>query len=139
MRTFAQPPPRPSPFDYRSIDPRYGAFGWNVAVERPALEFSELRNASGRGFDLLGSGSATVRTARLYRPHSRVIATVRTGAGSKRLALKAGRAGRVTVPVAVGPGNPYQEYSPLAAQAGTIVYAAKVRLRCRTAGRCAAG
>jgi S-formylglutathione hydrolase FrmB len=128
MRTFAHPPAPPSPFDYRSIDPEYGAFGWHVAVERPALEFSELRDANARGFQLLGSGSATVATAALFARSAPVTATIRTGAGSETKSLTADAAGRVSVPVEIGPGNPYQQYSPEAAQAGTSVYAAKVTL-----------
>jgi S-formylglutathione hydrolase FrmB len=138
MRTFAHPPARPSPFDYRSIDLRYGVYGWRVAVVRPALEFSELRLASARGFELLGSGNASVVTAPLYAPRSTVKATIRTGAGTVRRRLTADRAGRVKVAVVIGPGNPNQEYSPAAAQTGTTVYTAKVSLSGRPPHRCSA-
>jgi S-formylglutathione hydrolase FrmB len=131
MRTFAHPPAAPSPFDYRSIEPSYRVYGWRVAVDRPALEFSELRNASRRGFSLLGSGSATVATPRLYAPGAKVVATVRNGSGTSTRTLTADRAGRVSVAVPMGPGNPSQEYSPAAAQAGTAVYVAKVTLTAR--------
>jgi S-formylglutathione hydrolase FrmB len=131
MRTFAHPPAPPSPFDYRSVDPAYDAYGWHVQVDRPALEFSELRDAGARGFELLGSGSATVTTAPHYAPGSAVAATIRTGTGTESRKLAADSAGRVSVPVAVGPGNPNQEYSPDAAQTGTTVYATKVTLRGR--------
>jgi S-formylglutathione hydrolase FrmB len=131
MRTFAQPPAPPSPFAYRSIDPAYAVYGWRVAVVRPALEFSELRDAGRRGFELLGSGSATVTTARLYAPRRRLAVTIRTGTGTERRTVTADRYGRVKLAVPIGPGNPNQEYSPAAAAAGTAVYTAKVSLRVR--------
>jgi S-formylglutathione hydrolase FrmB len=131
MKTFAHPPAAPSPFDFRAVEPAYDIYGWSVKIDRPALEFSELRAASARGFKLLGSGSAKVRTARYYKPGSLVRVTIRTGAGTKALKRRAGKAGRVTIPVPIGPGNPNQQYSPAAAAAGTPVYAAKVTLRGR--------
>ncbi|MEA2421069.1 MAG: hypothetical protein QOF55_168 [Thermoleophilaceae bacterium] len=128
MSTFAKPPAPPSPFTFRSIEPAYDVYGWHVAVDRPALEFSELRDASARGFKILGSGSATVTSAPLYVPRSPVSASVRTGKGTETRSLAADASGRVTVPVVLGPGNPDQQYSPAAAQSGTTVYAAKVAL-----------
>src|SRR4051795_11053249 len=64
MKTFAHPPAAPSRFGFRAVEPSYSVYGWRVSVKRPAPEFSELRAASPNGFRLLGSGSATVRTAR---------------------------------------------------------------------------
>src|SRR4051812_4902701 len=90
MKTFAKPPARPASFDFRAVEPRYWVYGWRVHVDRPALEFSELRGASRRGFKLLGSGTAKVRTARYFSPHSRVRASIRTGTGTKTLRLRAG-------------------------------------------------
>ena len=135
MRTFAKPPAPPSPFDFRAVEPKYGVYGWRVAIDRPALEWSELHAASAKGFKLLGSGTARVRTARYYRPHSIVRATVRAGAGPKTRKLRAGRNGRVTVDVPIGPGNAAQEYSPAATASGTPVHAVKVALRGRRRGR----
>src|SRR4051794_6807009 len=130
MKTFADPPARPSRFDFRAVERRYWVYGWHVQIDRPALEFSELRDASRGGFDLLGSGKAKVRTAaRAFKPHSRVRATIRTGSGTKTRVLRAGRFGRVTVPITLGPGNPDQEYTPEAAADGTKVYTAHVRLK----------
>jgi S-formylglutathione hydrolase FrmB len=131
MRTFASPPAAPSPFDFRAVEPKYWVYGWHVQIARPALEFSELRDASRRGFELLGSGTAKVSSARYFKPRSIVRVTVRTAAGTRTRKLRAGRAGRVTVSVPIGPGNPDQEYSPQAAASGTTVYTAKVTLRGR--------
>ncbi len=133
MNTFAHPPAAPSPFDFRAVEPSYSVYGWRVRIDRPALEFSELRDASARGFKLLGSGTAKVRTARYYKAGSLVRALIRTGNGTKALKLKASAQGRITVAVPIGPGNPDQQYSPAAAATGTSVYTAKVTLRGRRA------
>jgi S-formylglutathione hydrolase FrmB len=127
MKTFAHPPAPPSPFTFRAVEARYSVYGWRVSVKRPALEFSELHRARRSGFTLLGSGSATVRTARYFKPHSIVRATV----GTKKRKLRAGRYGRVTLQVPLGPGNPDQEYTPQASATGTKGFATKVRLRGR--------
>src|SRR3954463_14632484 len=115
MKTFAQPPKAPSPFTFTAVEPKYWVYGWRVQVDRPALEFSDLRDASRRGFELLGSGTAKVRTARLFKPHKRVRARIPTGTGTKPRTPRAGRYGRVTVPLVLGPGNPDQQYTPEAA------------------------
>jgi S-formylglutathione hydrolase FrmB len=125
MKTFAHPPAAPSSFNFRAIEPSWSVYGWRVTVKRPALEFSELRGASGKGFKLLGSGGATVRTARYFKPHSIVRATI----GTKKKKLRAGRGGRVTLHFKLGPGNPYQQYTPEAQAAGTKIFATKVTLR----------
>jgi S-formylglutathione hydrolase FrmB len=129
MQAFGHPPAPPSPFSFTAIEPRYAAYGWNVVLARPALEFSELRNAGPGGFDLAGSGSATVTTAGLYAPGSLVRAVLTSGSGTVVRALPADGAGRVTISVPLGPGNPYQQYSPQAAAlGGTAVYTTHVAL-----------
>src|SRR3954447_5579757 len=84
MQTVAHPPAPPSPFGFRRVEPSYAVSGWRVSVKRRALEFSELRAASRRGFTLLGSGSATVRTAGYFKRYARVVATV----GTKKKTLR---------------------------------------------------
>jgi S-formylglutathione hydrolase FrmB len=135
MRTFAKPPAPPSPFAFRAVEPRYSVYGWRVEIDRPALEFSELRDASARGFKVLGSGTAKVRTARYYKPRSVVRVTIRAGSGTTKRKLRAGRQGRVTVTVPVGPGNAEQQYSPAASATGTAVYTARVDLQGRRRAR----
>jgi esterase/lipase superfamily enzyme len=127
MKAFAHPPAAPSPFSFRAVEPLYYVYGWMVSVKRPALEFTELQRASRKGFRLLGSGTATVRTARYFKPHSSVRATI----GKKKKTLRAGRYGRVTLQVPLGPGNPDQEYTPEAQATGTKVFTTKVALRGR--------
>ncbi|MEA2410086.1 MAG: hypothetical protein QOC77_647 [Thermoleophilaceae bacterium] len=137
MKTFAHPPAPPSPFDFRAVEPTYSVYGWRVQVKRPALEFSELRAASRGGFDLFGSGTAKVRTARYFKPHSLVRVKIRTGASAaaETRKLRAGRFGRVTVAVPLGPGNPDQQYTPQASADGTKTFTTHVRLSGRRPGR----
>ena len=63
MNGFAHPRRPPSPFTYRTIEPRYEVYGWRVRIKRPALEWSELSGAGRRGFSLTGSGRARVTSA----------------------------------------------------------------------------
>jgi S-formylglutathione hydrolase FrmB len=112
MSAFAHPRPRPTPFTYRSAQPRYEVFGWHVRLKRSAMEFSALADASARGFTMRGSGSASVVTARLYKPGSRhAVTLVRRGA---RIALskRADRRGRLHLRVPLGRSNRGQQYRP---------------------------
>jgi hypothetical protein len=112
MDRFAHPAPPPIPFSYKSIDPDWSMWGWDVHVDRPALEFSRLFDAGPDGFGLTGSGAATVHTVGMFEPGQQVEATVVDAGGTTTLPLTADAAGRLTVPVALGPGNPYQQLSP---------------------------
>jgi S-formylglutathione hydrolase FrmB len=116
MARFAHPVPAPSPFTYRTIDASWSMYGWKVAIDRPALEFSQLSEAGPTGFHLTGSGPAVVTTAATFRPGQRVVATIRDAGGSRHRTLTADSKGRLVVPVSLGPANPYDEYSPV----GTI-------------------
>ena len=60
--------PRPRGSTFRATEPRFGAYGWRVAMHRPALEFAELRDARRGGFALRGSGTATVTTPPRFTP-----------------------------------------------------------------------
>jgi S-formylglutathione hydrolase FrmB len=122
MATFAQPAAPPARITYRSIEPRYSAYGWRVAVRRPALEWSTLGGASRRGFTLSGSGSATVTTPRTFAPRARIRATVR---GHSSM-LRADGAGRLRVALRLGPSNAAQA---LTAGATTRVFRVRVTLR----------
>jgi S-formylglutathione hydrolase FrmB len=128
MSDFAHPEANPTPFIYTSADDRYGVYGWRVAMQRTAREFSTLR-AGRHSFKLAGSGSATVRTAAFYKPGARYKLTL---SGDKvathSVFRRAGRSGRLTVNVLLGPSNPYQQYTAQAEVAGTAVYTTKVTI-----------
>ena len=112
MDRFATPVAPPSPFTYTSIDADYAVWGWHVAIDRPALEFSRLVDADADGFELVGSGTALVTTAPLFQPEAAVTVHVDDAAGAKDIPVVADAAGALTVPVSLGPGNPQQQLSP---------------------------
>jgi S-formylglutathione hydrolase FrmB len=128
MRGFRHPRRAPVPFSFRAIERRYGVYGWRVRLERPVLEWSELRGAGPRGFTLTGSGTARVATARLFAPGTTVAATVRSRAGVRHELLAADRRGRVGLTVELGPANKAQEYRR---GARTRRYRTRVRLSAR--------
>jgi S-formylglutathione hydrolase FrmB len=112
MDRFAHPAPPPSPFSYRSIDATYRAYGWQVALQRPAVEVSRLSDAGPGGFALSGSGAASVTTSRMFEPGQVVRVTTVDAGGTRRVERTADGSGRLAVPVSLGPGNPYQQLSP---------------------------
>jgi hypothetical protein len=98
-------------------------------MHRTAREFSTLSDARCRSFALAGSGKATVRTRRCLQPRRRYRVRLAGDFGSKRLAARASRAGRLRVLVPLGPSNPYQQYTAEAEAAGTKVFHTHVRIR----------
>lgn len=129
MADFAHPPPPPAAVTYTSAAPTYGDFGWQVTVHRPAEEFSTLADADAAGFRLSGSGWATVGTPPVYRPGDAYQVEEQQGpATPQRTVVTADAHGALHLTVPLGPANPYPEYSPAAAQAGTRVYTTAVHL-----------
>ncbi|HVX19250.1 MAG TPA: alpha/beta hydrolase family protein [Acidimicrobiales bacterium] len=111
MELFANPTPAPSAYTYRTADPTYSLWGWNVHVARTHLEFSELRDANRDGFTLTGSGRGEVTTAGYYQPGQRLTVTTIDRTGTHRTTAQADAQGRLHTSVDLGPANPYQEYS----------------------------
>jgi S-formylglutathione hydrolase FrmB len=120
VQAFAQGPRRHE-FTYSSADPAFGVYAWRVAMQRAAPEFATLANASARGFELRGSGSATVRTARLFRARARYRVTI----GATARTMRADRRGRFTLQVPLGPANAIQQYTPGVA---TNVFSTRVEI-----------
>jgi esterase/lipase superfamily enzyme len=112
MATFANPPPAPDPFTYVSAEPSYDVFGWHVALDRSAMEFSTLADASARGFTMRGSGAASVVTARSYEPGSVHAVTLARGGSRLESSARADGDGRLHLAVPLGPSNPGQQYRP---------------------------
>jgi S-formylglutathione hydrolase FrmB len=99
MRRFAHPT-GPSRIQYRSIRPRWAQWGWSAHLHRgPPLQFSRLFDATAAGFRFTGSGTAIVRTARLYSPSATY--AVSTAARPPTL-TRASRSGRLVVRVPLG-------------------------------------
>lgn len=113
MRLFSSPPPPPSLFTYRTAESQYDVHGWQVTMNRPVTEFSEIDGVATGGLRITGSGSALVRTPPSYRPGGRYQVRLTGQQGTQQLKLTASRSGRLEIPVKLGPGNRYQEDDPL--------------------------
>jgi hypothetical protein len=107
---WAAPIPEVTQFDFRTILNSYDVYGWHVSVARRALEFSQL-SVRPDGFSVTGSGRATVVSAPTFAPGARIAATIADHAGHRTCAVVADRAGRVTIPISLGPPNPFQQYT----------------------------
>lgn len=112
MERFANPVDPPAPFTYTSIDTTYDVWGWQVSIDRLALEFSRLEAASVDGFQLVGSGSAEVTTGALFEPGTPVTVHLDDADGTRDVTVAADEGGALTVPVSLGPGTPEQQLSP---------------------------
>jgi len=101
--------PEPRRFSYRSIAPQFAAFGWEVAIERDALEFARLGEVSEGGFTLAGSGRAEVRTAPWFTPRQAYAIALDGTPGD---CVVAAGDGRLTLTVDLGPPRTIQQYRP---------------------------
>jgi S-formylglutathione hydrolase FrmB len=132
MGDFVHPAPTPAAFSFMSAAGRYSDFGWTVALRRRAAEISTLAVRGARGFSLAGSGRATVTTAKLYRPGATYTVVLRRqGSSAQTVHLRCDAAGRLHLPVALGPSDTQQEYSlggPPAVSPGTHVYRTTVSI-----------
>jgi S-formylglutathione hydrolase FrmB len=112
------PPPAPDVFDHRSVYPEFEVWGWLFRVDREAVEFLNVYDASCDGLTLQGSGRVTV--------------TVPESCGT-------GLDGETTFEVDLGPSFPADERGP-AGEAGAYGNRARVELaRCEPNGRCGEG
>jgi hypothetical protein len=115
MRLFDDPPPPPVPFDFLAAEPDYRVYGWEVHVDRPAMEFSRLVGARPDGFALTGSGTASVTTAPWYRPgepYHFECSGPHEPSPSRVETCVADREGRLRLRLTLGPGNRIQEHAP---------------------------
>ena len=136
MFDFAHPAPAPSQITYTSADNAYSVYGWRIRMHRKAREFSTLSQAGRQGFDLSGSGSATVLTPAVYRPGTRYqIDIYGDGTKARTTAVTAGRNHRLRLTVPLGPSNPNQQDTTQAQASGTNVYTATVTISRRYPGR----
>jgi S-formylglutathione hydrolase FrmB len=128
MADFAHPRPAPSRITYMSADPAYSVFGWQVAMHRAVTEFSTLTAAWAHGFELDGSGSATVLTPARYRRGGRYRIVVRSGSGVRSFTERVGGDRRLRIVVPLGPSNTVQEYPADGPPVGTTVYRTRVTI-----------
>ena len=99
----------PDAFRYRSIKPAFSVWGFDVSVEREVREFLDLRDVSAGGFTVQGSGAATVKTAKYYEPGARY--TVSGASDGEPQSVVADGAGRLTVPVDLGPSHTNEQFT----------------------------
>jgi S-formylglutathione hydrolase FrmB len=125
MRAFRRPPRPPARVSFKSAQPRYEVYGWQVRLERRVLEFSRLVDARRRGFTLIGSGRAVVRTPPLYEPRSRRRVTIR----GERRTLRADARGRLRMTFALGPANRLQQFTPEERASPSRFFRTVVRVR----------
>ena len=101
---FDHPRPPPTTFRYRSVEPAFGIWGWDVSVARPRMELLQLQGVSRAGLTLHGSGTVALTTPPAYRPgRTYDLRTTRPGGSVTESAVRAGRDGRLRFPVALGP------------------------------------
>ena len=107
-KVFASPPPAPSSFDFKAIEPAFDVYGWEIAADRArALEFLRLEKVSARGLTLVGSGTTSVVSPPLFRG----LRSVDVAGGSPAVAVPA-REGRIRFTVDLGPADTVQENTP---------------------------
>jgi len=128
VRRFADPRHAPARVSYTSADPTWSQWGWDVTIDRPAREFSALRDADSSGFAFSGSGAARVVTPEVYEPGTAARVTLDSAAVDRHVAPVADAAGRLTIDVPLGPGNPDQAMTAEAAARGTSVFTTHVRI-----------
>jgi S-formylglutathione hydrolase FrmB len=126
MTRFRKAPKPPARVTFNAVEQRYSIYGWDVVIDRPALEFSRLANAGRRGFTLSGSGGATVTTAPLFAARHTYRVVVHTRRGSARGTRTANAGGRLRIDVPLGPGNRSQQFTP---GATTRVFKTRVTIR----------
>jgi S-formylglutathione hydrolase FrmB len=120
MKVFAAPPSPPAMVNMTAIAPSFGAYGWQVEMTRSVLEFATLKDASIRGFSLLGSGSAVVITPALYEPATVYAITETNGARKSSQLVTSDSLGHLQLQVDLGAANAYQQYTVPSAGLGAV-------------------
>jgi len=103
---FDRPAEPPASFRYRSTEPRFRIWGWELSVDRAGTEFLHLRVVSSAALSLTGGGVVTVTTPPAYDPGRLYDIT----AGSRTASVTPIRAraqidGRLRFTVAIGPSR----------------------------------
>lgn len=106
--TFAKGVPDPATFSYRTVNPAFSVWGYDVRVTRSADEFLSLTNArrDGTAFTVSGTGTVALQTPAAFTPGSthRVTVTAPNGHATAQTVTADDR-GRLPVSVDLGPGN----------------------------------
>jgi len=103
---FDRPARAPRSFRYRSTEPRFPIWGWEVSVERPAPGLLRLREVSVHGLTLEGTGVVTLVTPPAYEPgQSFDLAVAGRGTSVEVPTARATHDGRLRLAVALGVGG----------------------------------
>lgn len=100
---FDDPRPVPTSFRYRSIEPAFQIWGWQVTVTRPVVELLQMSGVSSGGLTLHGSGSVSVVTPPVHRPGTTYSLQTRGPTASSTSWAVADAAGRLHFAVNLGP------------------------------------
>jgi S-formylglutathione hydrolase FrmB len=112
---FEHPRPAPKTFSYRSIEPRFSVWGWEIEADPArALEFLQMRHAGRRGLTLVGSGTTQVTTPPWFRGADAV--RVVTAGAARRLSPDDD--GRLHFSVDLGSPHPDQQDTAASRVAG---------------------
>ncbi len=95
--------PAPSSFRYRSAEPAFQIWGWEVTVARSVVELLQLRDVSAAGLRLEGSGTVNLVTPPAYRPGALYSIQATPRASVQPALAAADDAGRLQFSVALGP------------------------------------
>lgn len=95
---------------YRTIAPEFSVWDYDVRVEREVREFLDLRAVTAGGFEIQGSGRATVVTAAHYRRGREYVVTG-AGPGDETTTVTADRDGRLTIDVDLGPSHTAEQFT----------------------------
>jgi S-formylglutathione hydrolase FrmB len=102
MAILADPPPRPTAFDYRTGEDHSSAWGWKFDVSHPMPAFTLMQAVSSRGLTATGEGTLRVTSAPLYTPGHAV--DVRIADATTRVAVDA--TGRIAFDVTLAGDQP---------------------------------
>ncbi|MDJ1433822.1 alpha/beta hydrolase-fold protein [Halostagnicola sp. A-GB9-2] len=107
LEVFRRDPVDPSGFNYRSIEPSFDVWGWQVnrpALTRETAEFLDLENVTADGFTVTGSGKIEFVTPGFYEPQDRFAVTADGHASSVSPGVvTADDGGRLSFTVRAGP------------------------------------
>ncbi len=108
-QVIADRAPEPRRFSYRSIEPTFDIFGWQVDADPArALEFMQMGDAGSSGLTLVGSGTTRVATPPFF-PGLKQVDVVTPEATEE---LSPDRDGRLRFDVDLGAPNSQQQYTP---------------------------
>ncbi len=110
---FAAPAPVPGRVGYRSADPTFSIWGWDLAMRRPNQELVSLDlSTAGDDIGIQGSGVADVTTPARFAPgspHTVTVSATWAGTALDRYTAIADAAGRLHLSVSVGPPHAIDE------------------------------